>query len=89
MGPASEKIRNTENILFNIEPRFFVERSRISFPNYSAVDRDTIDKETFRLIDGNDLFSSIDHTRTVTGSAVLFKSLIQPLKDIEKIEENN
>ena len=40
-----------------------------------------IDEPTFRTIEVDKLFESIDHTRTRTGQAVLYRSLARPLAD--------
>ena len=44
-----------------------------------------IDKETLRLIQVSDLHESIDHTDTAIGSAVLYRSLMQPPTSLELI----
>ena len=41
-----------------------------------------IDKETLKLIQVLQLHTSIDHTASITGSAVLLRSLIQPSTDL-------
>lgn len=45
----------------------------------------TIDKESLALIQVGDLHSAIDHTITYTGSATLFRSLMQPPVSAELI----
>ncbi len=44
-----------------------------------------IDEATFRSIEVDKLFLALDHTRTRTGQAVLYRSLARPLADYGKI----
>jgi len=46
-----------------------------------------IDENTLSAIDIKDLFNSINHTRTRTGAATLFRSLVKPLDSLELIVE--
>ena len=46
-----------------------------------------IDESTLFAIDIKDLFNSINHTKTRTGAATLFRSLVRPLDSLELITE--
>ena len=46
-----------------------------------------IDEKTLFTIDVPDLFNAINHTRTKTGAATLFRSLVKPLDSLELILE--
>ncbi len=62
--------------------------------NYSSINRScmfdnlpetVIDKQTLLLIQIYDLYKAVDHSTTATGSATLFRSLIQPPTSLELI----
>ena len=46
-----------------------------------------LDGTTLSAIDVKDLFQAIDHTKTRTGAATLFRSLVRPLDSLELIVE--
>jgi len=52
---------------------------------FDMLPESVLDKRTLRLVEINDLFKAIDHTRTHVGSARLFHSLVNPSESIELI----
>ncbi len=44
-----------------------------------------IDRESLKQIQVDDLFAAMNHTRTITGAATLYRSLIQPLTSLDLI----
>ena len=46
-----------------------------------------LDRTTLSAVDVKDLFQAVDHTRTKTGAATLFRSLVRPLDSLELILE--
>jgi len=46
-----------------------------------------VDGTTLSAIDVKDLFRAVDHTKTRTGAATLFRSLVRPLDSPELIHE--
>lgn len=54
---------------------------------FNALPEGIIDKTTLRLIQVGDLHRAVDHTETAIGSAVLFRSLMQPPTSLEFILE--
>jgi DNA mismatch repair ATPase MutS len=46
-----------------------------------------VDENTLSAIDVKDLFDAINHTKTRTGAATVFRSLVKPLNSLELILE--
>ncbi len=45
-----------------------------------------IDQRTFNTIEVDELFDAVNHASTIAGQAVLFRSLAQPLNDLDQIK---
>jgi len=45
-----------------------------------------IDPRTFNTIEVDELFDAVNHASTIAGQAVLYRSLAQPLNDLEQIK---
>jgi energy-coupling factor transporter ATP-binding protein EcfA2 len=46
-----------------------------------------LDEQTFRVIEVDELFAAVDHATTDIGSAVLYRSLTQPLTDADAVRD--
>ncbi|MDP3590112.1 MAG: DNA mismatch repair protein MutS, partial [Methylobacter sp.] len=45
-----------------------------------------IDQRTFNTIEVDELFDAVNHASTIAGQAVLFRSLAQPLSELDQIK---
>src|SRR3989338_3132427 len=85
-------IHNERRIFFRVaEERttsFSSNKERGSFNRnamFQALPETVMDKATLQLIQVEDLHNAIDHTQTAVGSAVLFRSLMQPQVSLDYI----
>ncbi|RYU57549.1 DNA mismatch repair protein MutS [Methylolobus aquaticus] len=61
------------------------EPPRVPSATAGATGEAVLDEQTFRVIEIDELFAAVDHATTDIGSAVLYRSLSQPLTDSESV----
>jgi DNA mismatch repair protein MutS len=85
MSKLEESVHGSYEDLFSVDG----EGATYDDPSHMAglLSPRIVDESTLSAIDVKDLFNAINHTRTRTGAATLFRSLVNPLDSLELILE--
>src|SRR3989338_7941724 len=75
-------VHNSYKHLFDIDPSALDKRDVISMKKLPAK---VMDNTTYDMIEIPELFKAVNYTKTITGAATLFRSLVQPLTSLELI----
>lgn len=83
MSQLDSLVHYTYNHLFDIDPDALDSRDIIQIKN--KLPAKVMDDITIDMIEIPELFKTINYTKTITGAATLFRSLVQPLTSLDLI----
>lgn len=86
MSQLDSLVHLTYQHLFDIDPEILDKGRRYITEMKRRLPARVLDDTTVDMIEIPELFRAINHTKTITGAATLFRSLVQPLDSLELIQ---